>query len=88
MMVAKFKKSNLAGPGPTYKCRACYKLTRETGEGESGCELCAFCFLESSLKNERNDYPDEMTAEKFAAEIRKLEARYKRLSAEDPEVTP
>ena len=39
----------------TYVCGTCGITTRETGEGESGCELCAACFTIAGLDNEYND---------------------------------
>lgn len=39
-----------------YKCRRCGKATRETGCGESDCELCAKCYQEAGLENEHSDY--------------------------------
>ena len=37
------KKTFQKGSG-CYTCRDCGKLTRETGDGESNCELCKNCF--------------------------------------------
>lgn len=39
----------------TYKCGSCGKLTRETGEGESGCGLCLLCYERSSCENSLSD---------------------------------
>ncbi len=69
--------------GTTYKCGVCGKNTRETGQGESSCDLCAFCYLESGLENSFSDGGGvEPTREQFLKEIAKLEARYKRHSPE------
>jgi hypothetical protein len=38
-----------------YTCNSCGKLTRETGEGESRCDLCAACYYEAGLENTHND---------------------------------
>lgn len=40
---------------PLYTCRVCGKRTRETGEGESSCELCKRCFIISSVENIHSD---------------------------------
>ena len=41
--------------GAVYKCADCGKMTRETGDGESGCSLCAKCYYEGGLVNEHSD---------------------------------
>ncbi len=38
-----------------YTCGSCGIRTRETGEGESGCELCADCFYLCGEDNHYND---------------------------------
>lgn len=48
------KKTFQRGSG-CYTCRACSKQTRETGEGESGCELCLKCYNEAGLENDHSD---------------------------------
>jgi hypothetical protein len=58
-MVNKFSKKH----GGTYTCRACGKLTRETGYGESGCGLCRKCYDEGGLENEHSDRGHEEIVE-------------------------
>lgn len=53
--VARFTRVRGGLTGGTYRCHACGKLTRETGEGESGLELCLTCFTEGGLENEHSD---------------------------------
>ena len=55
MAVRKFQKSRGGQTGGVYTCRSCGKKTRETGEGESGCELCLYCFEESGWENHHSD---------------------------------
>ena len=43
-----------AGSG-VYTCECCGKRTRETGDGESFCQLCAKCYFEGGLVNEHSD---------------------------------
>lgn len=38
-----------------YTCNLCGVRTRETGHGESGCELCKDCFELCGIDNELND---------------------------------
>jgi len=38
-----------------YTCRCCNKQTRETGDGESGVQLCLPCYDLAGLENEHND---------------------------------
>lgn len=75
--VSRFR-SNVYGGSPTYVCVCCGKRTRETGEGESGCELCLKCFNEAGIENEhldgyhdeepRKDCPDCVAEGKFKVE--------------------
>ena len=39
-----------------YKCFLCGKLTRDTGRGEVGLEMCFRCLLVCNLQNAENDY--------------------------------
>ncbi len=57
--VARFRRS-VFGQKPTYTCGMCKKLTRETGDGESSCDLCAACYRAAGIENEHFDgYHDE-----------------------------
>jgi hypothetical protein len=38
-----------------YECSSCVKKTRETGQGESSCGVCAYCFLIGSEENALSD---------------------------------
>ncbi|MBN1514056.1 MAG: hypothetical protein JXB13_18710, partial [Phycisphaerae bacterium] len=49
--MSRFQRSRGGRPGGVYACRSCGKRTRETGLGESDCQLCAFCFVESGEQN-------------------------------------
>ena len=49
------------GRGGVYECRVCHKQTRETGDGESGVELCARCFELSGQENAHVDGCHEAT---------------------------
>lgn len=51
---ARFRRS-VWGASALYVCRACGKRTRETGDGESGCELCRDCYHVAGLENEHLD---------------------------------
>jgi len=53
MAVATFTRNHMGKS--TYTCINCEKVTRETGQGESGCELCAKCFDEAGYENEHTD---------------------------------
>lgn len=39
----------------SYSCGICKRRTRETGEGESGCQLCVQCFTLAGEDNHHND---------------------------------
>lgn len=73
----------LFGNSATYTCGACGKLTRETGQGEASCTLCAFCYLESGLENAYSDCDkaNNEEIEQIVAELQALETRYKRKSS-------
>lgn len=60
----------------TYTCRCCGKLTRETGHGESGAELCAFCWEEGGIENDLCD--GIITPEQAAQELADLRKMYQR----------
>lgn len=62
--------------GGTYVCRCCKRNTRETGEGESDIQLCAYCFLESGIENALSD--GAMEQPEFEASIDALQKQYKR----------
>lgn len=49
--ISKFERNS-----STYKCGSCNKLTRDTGYGERGCDLCKRCYVEGGLENEHADY--------------------------------
>jgi hypothetical protein len=38
-----------------YRCRCCNKRTRETGDGESSCQLCWDCYDSAGVENECSD---------------------------------
>ena len=38
-----------------YVCRVCGKRTRETGAGESSCELCLRCYEWAGIENHHSD---------------------------------
>jgi hypothetical protein len=42
-----------------YTCRDCGKKTRETGNCESGVDLCAACYEDAGLENDHYDNHDE-----------------------------
>ncbi len=60
----------------TYKCGACGKLTRETGDGEQALELCAFCLHEAELENSLSD--GNISEEEFAEALSSLKQQYGR----------
>ena len=41
--------------GTTYICGLCGKRTRETGFGESSCDLCKRCYIQAGNENEHLD---------------------------------
>jgi hypothetical protein len=45
--------------GAVYTCVVCGKKTRETGDGESSCNLCKKCYYEGGLENEHSDNDGE-----------------------------
>lgn len=51
----KFIGSHIGRPGGVYVCDMCGKKTRETGDGESGCNLCRKCYNEAGMDNEISD---------------------------------
>lgn len=53
----------------TFHCRACNKLTRDTGDNGS-VELCDYCYEEGSLENSLQD--GHISQAEFDAEIRSL----------------
>jgi hypothetical protein len=57
---------------PTYKCGVCGITTRETGDGESGCELCVDCFNLCSLDNGVNDDGRDPTVQEVAERERRI----------------
>lgn len=59
-----------------YRCNDCGKLTRETGHGESDCELCAFCFRTSMLENGYND--GHISEAEYQRNMDALKKEYKR----------
>ncbi len=67
----KFKKGSGA-----YTCGDCGKLTRETGHGESDCELCAFCFLSAMLENGYSD--GHISEAEYQRQTAELKTKYKR----------
>ncbi len=57
-----------------YFCAACKRLTRETGEGESGVGLCVHCYEVAGIENEIEDgyYNDPGDLAKAMAKIERL----------------
>jgi len=53
-----------------YKCHACGKQTRETGDDESSCQLCRACFRDSSWENHHNDNHDLAVAKESCNECK------------------
>ena len=49
-------KSKFTKHSSTYNCGICRKLTRDTGRGELGLELCAHCMLSAYVENSASDY--------------------------------
>jgi hypothetical protein len=49
-MINKFRQGSAV-----YKCQCCGKMTRDTGEGEKSCEMCAGCFEVSGYFNSFQD---------------------------------
>ncbi len=49
------KNSSFGRNTPTYQCAVCGVRTRETGDGESQCNLCADCFYIAGEDNHHND---------------------------------
>ena len=67
---------------PTYICGICTRRTRETGEGESGCQLCADCFYIAGMDNQHNDggtKPD-------ASDVAELQRRLKNIASKGGDV--
>lgn len=62
----------------TYKCNACGKLTRETGLGEEGCGLCAYCFETGGLENMLSD--GHITQEQYDEQLADFNKQYGRES--------
>lgn len=53
-MQSKFTRSHQHN-NSTYACICCSRQTRETGLGEAGVDLCAFCFEVAGLENSFSD---------------------------------
>jgi len=51
----KTKNSRMQTGSGIYECKACGKQTRETGDGESSCELCRACHDDAGLENTHSD---------------------------------
>ena len=41
--------------GTVYTCFVCKRRTRETGDGESSCQLCKRCYEEAGYENQHSD---------------------------------
>lgn len=54
-MIGRISKFQGGMSGTIYKCRCCGKRTRETGEGESGVQLCADCYDAGGRENAHAD---------------------------------
>jgi hypothetical protein len=68
-------KRGVSGSG-CYTCRICGKKTRETGLGESDCQLCAYCCEASGLENNLND--GVISEEKYKLSLDTIKIRYGR----------
>lgn len=66
------RNSNFRRGIPTYKCGCCGILTRETGDGESGCELCVDCYNLAGLDNGINDDGREPSESELRESARRL----------------
>jgi len=73
--VARFQ-SRMMGASAVYKCGACGKQTRETGQDESSCELCAYCYLVFTLDNSLND--GVIDDAEFSSQLAELQREYGR----------
>ena len=71
MSVSKFQQGSGA-----YTCLCCGKLTRETGLGESGSEVCAYCFEVGGLENSYSD--GTITFDKYNVRLAELQKQYGR----------
>ena len=51
--------------GSTYNCNCCGKKTRETGEGESGLQMCAACYWDGQIDicGWDNEFPADILAQ-------------------------
>lgn len=59
-----------------YTCECCGKRTRETGEGESDCGLCLYCYTEGGLINMLSD--GHITQEQYDQELAALKKAHGR----------
>jgi hypothetical protein len=62
----------------TYTCEDCGKLTRDTGLGEAGCRLCAYCFEKASAENGLADAETDEARAYYTAELADLRKKYGR----------
>ena len=66
--------------GTTYTCGSCGKVTRETGEEESSCGLCAYCYLSIGYENSFVD--GHISESEFNSLIATLNKKYHRDGSE------
>lgn len=60
------RNSNFGRQTPTYICNCCDRRTRETGNGESDCDLCYECYELAGLDNSINDGGRDATPSELA----------------------
>jgi len=57
----------------SYQCRACNKITRDTGEGEADVQLCLECYKDAGAENAASDsggiVPASVQALRFLTEV-------------------
>jgi len=60
--VSRFQKSRFGHTTPTYRCRVCKRLTRNTGD-EGGVTLCLHCWELAGIENTISDNGLELARE-------------------------
>lgn len=77
---SRFGRGGFGHKGGCYSCKMCGKLTRETGEGESGVEMCLLCYEKSSCENSLSDngWGEHGDLERFTT-VAEVHAEFERL---------